>query len=191
MKVRAIVAAFAAALTLAACGGSEPVPEPTVPTPKGFTVPDGVTLTEPGTELKPGAAATVVLDVGDGAVSAVTLTVAKITEGDMKDFRFFSLDAAGKASTPYYVKATVENAGPAGLGGVGGPFVAHDDSDTIVPPNVINGKFKPCTGSSLPKSFLAGDSADICMVFLIPKGRTLVSIDAQSDTPATAVRWKP
>lgn len=191
MKVRALTVVLAAALTLAACGGSEPAPEPTVPTPAGFTVPEGVTLTEPGTELEPGKPATVVLDVGDGAVSAVTLTVAKITTGDIEDFQFFSLDAASKASTPYYVEATVRNDGPAGLGGVGGPFVAHDDSNTIVPPNVINGAFKPCSGSVLPDSFLAGDSADLCMVFLVPEGRTLVSIDAQSDTPATAVRWKP
>lgn len=181
---------FAAMLTLGACGGSEPAPEPTVPTPKGFDLPTGVTLTEPGAELAAGKPGTVVLEVGDGAASAVTLTVTKITKGDIKDFQFFSLDAASKASTPYYVKATVTNQGPAGLGGLGAPFVAHDDANTIVPPNVINGTFKPCPSTSLPKSFLPDDSADLCMVFLIAKGRTLVSIDAQSDDPATAVRWK-
>ncbi len=182
---------IAAALTLSACGGSDPAPEPTVPTPDGFKMPAGVTLTEPSTELAPGTAATVVLEVGDGASSAVTLTVDKITKGKIKDFRFFSLDAASKSSTPYYVKATVANEGPAGLGGLGAPFVAHDDANTIVPPNVINGAFKPCPSTSLPKSFLAGDEASMCLVFLIAKGRTLVSVDAQSDDPATAVRWKP
>ena len=180
----------AAVLTLGACGGDEPAPEPTVPTPQGFDLPSGVTLTDPGTELAPGEPGTVVLEVDDGAASAVTLTVDKITKGKIKDFRFFSLDAASKASTPYYVKVTVTNDGPAGLGGLGAPFVAHDDANTIVPPNVINGSFKKCPRTELPKSFLAGDTADMCLVFLIAEGRTLVSIDALSDDPATAVRWK-
>ncbi len=179
-----------AALTLSACGGSDAATQQAVPTPKGFTVPSGVTLTEPGTELAAGKPGTVVLTVGEGAASAVTLTVTKITKGKIKDFRFFALDGASKASTPYYVRANVTNKGPAGIGGVGAPFVAHDDANTIVPSNVVNGDFKPCRGGSLPKSFLPGDSARLCMVFLVPKGRKLVSIDARSDEPATAVRWK-
>lgn len=177
-------------LTLGACGGSKPAPKPTVPTPKGFDLPSGVTLTDPGAELAPGKPGTVVLEVGDAAASAATLTVTKITKGDIKDFQFFSLDAASKASTPYYVNATMTNNGPAGLGGLGAPFVAHDNANTIVPPNVINGSFKPCPSTSVPKSFLAGDTAEMCLVFLIAKGRTLVSIDALSDDPSTAVRWK-
>lgn len=190
MKVGAAVILVAGVLTLGACSGSEPAPEATVPTPKGFAVPSGVTLTDPSTELAPGKPGTVVLEVGDGAASAVTLTVTKIAKGDILDFRFFSLDAASRASTPYYVKASVKNDGPAGIGGVGAPFVAHDDANTIVPPNVVNGEFKPCPGGTLPKSFLPGDTADLCMVFLVPKGRKLISVDARSDEPATAVRWK-
>ncbi len=156
-RPRAAAIVVAAVLTLGACGGSEPAPEgPTAPTPEGFDLPSGVTLTDPGTELAPGKPGTVVLEVGDGAASAVTLTVSEITKGKIKDFQFFSLDAASKASTPYYVTATVRNDGPAGLGGLGAPFVAHDDANTIVPPNVINGSFKPCPRTEVPKSFLAG-----------------------------------
>lgn len=188
-----VTIAAAAALVLGGCGGddADPTPTATVSTPAGFDLPDGVELTEPSTTLDVGDPAQVLLTVGDGATSALTSTVTKITKGDIEDFEFFSLDEQSESSTPYYVTATVENLGPAGIGGTGAPFVAHDDSDTIVPPNVINGTFKPCKSGSLPESFLAGDTAKLCMVFLIPKGRSLVSIDAQSDDPATAVRWKP
>ncbi|MGA8850586.1 MAG: hypothetical protein WB508_02595 [Aeromicrobium sp.] len=188
-RPRAAAIVIAVMLTLGACGSSEPAP-PTVPTPQGFELPSDVTLTDPGTELALGEPGTVVLEVDDGAASAVTLTVNEITKGTIEDFRFFSLDAASKASTPYYVSATVRNEGPAGLGGLGAPFVAHDDANTIVPPNVINGSFRPCPSTEVPKSFLAGDATEMCLVFLMAKGRTLVSIDALSDDPATAVRWK-
>lgn len=179
-------------LLLGACGGGggEPAPEATASTPAGFDLPAGVELTKPGATLKPGKPATVVYQVGDGAASAVTATITKISKGKIADFRFFTLDAASKASTPYYVTATVTNRGPAGLGGIGAPFVAHDDSNTVFPPNVVNGTFEPCKGGTLPKTFLPGKSATVCMVFLVPKGRTLVSIDAQSDDPGTAVRWE-
>ena len=184
--------AVTAALVLSACGGGdEAAPSPTVKTPKGFDLPEGVTLTEPGTKLAVGKPASVVLTAGDNAASAVTTTVDDVEKGKIADFKFFSLDAASKTATPYYVTATVKNEGPAGLGGLSAPLVAHDDSDTIYPPNAINGAFKPCPGGSLPQSFLPGKSAEVCLVFLVPKGRKLVTVDSVSGDPATAVRWKP
>jgi hypothetical protein len=191
VPVVAVTVAAAAALVLAGCGGSDDSATPAASTPSGFEVPAGVELTPDETVLEVGEPATTVLEVGDGAASVITATATKITKGDIKDFRFFSLDEASKASTPYYVRATVTNEGPAGLGGIGAPFVAHDDTDMIVAPNVINGEFEPCQGGTLPESFLAGDSAKMCMVFLIPEGRKLSTIDVRSEKPATAVRWKP
>lgn len=187
----AVVAVAAAVLAVGGCGGSDEPVEPTAATPPGFEVPAGVELTPDGTVLELGEPATTVLELADGAASVITTTATKITEGDVDDFEFFSLDAASRASTPYYVRATVTNDGPAGLGGLGAPFVAHDDSDMIVAPNVINGEFEPCEGGTLPEKFLAGETAELCMVFLVPEGRELVSIDVQSETPAMAVRWTP
>lgn len=185
-------AAIAALVLLAGCGSDGPAEAETEATvPKGFTPPAGVELTPAGTELTVGKPAIVVLEAGDGAASAITATPTKVTRGKMKDFTFFSLDEASKASTPYYVRATVTNEGPAGLGGLGAPFVVHDDTDMIVAPNVINGEFEPCKNGQLPAKFLPGDTAELCMVFLVPKDRKLVTIDAVSDEPATAVRWKP
>lgn len=190
--MKAVVAASVAALVLlAGCGSDGSAEEPDATVPQGFKVPAGVELTAAGTTLEVGEPATVVFETGDGAASAITATPTKVERGDIEDFKFFSLDEESKASTPYYVTATVINEGPAGLGGLGAPFVAHDDTDMIVAPNVINGEFEPCEGGQLPETFLPGDTAELCMVFLIPKDRKLVSIDAVSDEPSTAVRWKP
>ncbi len=189
--MRAVTAATLAALVLLAGCGSGDTAEPEATVPDGFETPAGVDLTPAGTELEVGKPATVVFETGDGAASAITAMPTKVTRGTIKDFEFFSLDAASKESTPYYVAATVTNDGPAGLGGLGAPFVAHDDTDMIVAPNVINGEFAPCENGQLPAKFLPGDTAELCMVFLVPKGRTLVSIDAVSSDPATAVHWKP
>lgn len=189
--MRAVAAATLATLVLLAGCGAEDSAEPKATAPDGFEAPAGVTLTPAGTELKVGKPASVVFETGDGAASAITATPTKVERGDMKDFKFFSLDEASKASTPYYVTATVTNDGPAGLGGLGAPFVVHDDTDMIVAPNVINGEFEPCKNGQLPAKFLPGDTAELCMVFLVPQDRTLVTIDAVSAEPATAVRWKP
>lgn len=188
---RALVLAVAAT-ALAACGGSdEPAPDPTVETPAGFEVPEGVELSPPGADLKVGQEGTFVYDLGSGAASAVTATIDKITKGSVKDFTFFTLDAESKKSTPYYVTATITNRGPAGLGSTAPPFVVHDDQDSIAPPNALTGSFKPCATRSLPKSLLPGKSAKVCMVFLLPAGSTLVSIDSQAKELGDALHWKP
>lgn len=190
-RTLSVATALLIASALAACSGGEPDPEAAAATPAGFTLPEGVTLSKPAMTLDPGQAATVVVEGGgDGAASAVTTKVTEISPGDIKDFGSFRLDAASRAATPYYVKATVTNRGPDSLKGTSAPFVAHDDANVVYPPNVITGPFKPCEGGTLPEKFESGDSAEVCLVFLVPKGRTLVSIDADSRKPADAVRWK-
>ena len=180
------------ALTLAvltACGSKSKDDE--VPVPKGFDVPAGVKLTVGGTKLTEGHSASVIYQVGDKATSAITVTVTQVAKGDIADFKFFSLDAAAKASTPFYVSVTVKNEGPAGLGGVALPIYAHDSSNTIFPPNELVGTFKPCPSPSLPKSFLPGSTAKLCLVYLVPKGKALQSVDLQTGTSHDAISWSP
>lgn len=177
------------ALALAGCSTSDEVPP--VPTPKGFDVPAGVTLTQPGTSLELGEPATVVLDLGDGAASAVTVLVDEIRKGSIKDFRFFSLDEQGSSSTPYYVDLTVRNEGPAGLGGSSVPLLAHSSGDTVYPASELVGDFEPCPSSALPGRFLADASATLCFIYLLPEGETLRTVDLQPTDAASAVRWRP
>lgn len=195
MRVAAALAMAASlAIGSAGCSSSEPAPKKvaasSAATPKGFDVPAGVTLTPGGTKLAVGKPATVVYEV-EGAASAVTVTVSAITPGSMDDFRFFSLDAASKKASPFYVRASVTNDGPAGLGGTALPLFALDSTTTNVPANDIVGTFKPCPTRALPASFLPGATAELCLVYLLPEGRTLRSINLQTGTTADAISWKP
>jgi hypothetical protein len=187
-----LVRLTAVALTLAVltgCGSKSK--DDTVPVPKGFDVPAGVTLTPGGTKLTEGHPASVIYKVGDKATSAITVTVTQVAKGDIEDFKFFSLDEASKASSPFYVSVTVKNDGPAGLGGVALPIYAHDSGNTIFPPNELVGTFNPCPQPSLPKSFLPGSTAKLCLVYLVPKGKALQSVDLQTGTSHDAISWTP
>ena len=120
---------------LAGCGSDEPKPAPRTDVPKGFQVPAGVTITEGGSTLEIGKSASVVYQVEEKASSAVTVTVNGVKTGNIKkDFTFFSLDEKLKAATPYYVRLSVVNEGPSGLGGVAIPVLAHTRSNTVFPP---------------------------------------------------------
>jgi hypothetical protein len=185
-----VVAALLALVT--ACGGDDPAPKPRTDVPKGFDGPAGVTITQGGSTLELGEAASVVYQVEEGAASAVNVTGNAVRKGDIKkDFTFFSLDRKAKTSTPYYVRLTVENNGPTGLGGVTIPVLAHTDSNTVFPPSELVGTFKPCPNAALPESFLESSKADLCLVFLLPKGEKLRTVDLQTGKEADAIHWKP
>ena len=160
--------------------------------PKGFDVPAGVTITKGGSTLDVGKPASVVYQVEEGAASVVTVTVDGVKKGNIKkDFTFFSIDEKAKTSTPYYVRLTVENNGPSGLGGVTMPVLAHTASNTVFPPSELVGTFKPCPNAALPKSFLKSSKADLCLIFLLPKGEKLSTVDLQTGKEADAIHWKP
>lgn len=190
---RAAAVALATALAVTGCtsDASEPRATDSPTVPQGFDVPAGVTLTKGGTTLDRGRAGTVVYEGADNATSVVSVAVTRIRKGSIDDFRFFSLDQDARASTPYYVRATVRNDGPAGLGGAALPIFAHDDSNTNIPANPIVGTFKPCQPGKLPSSFLPGSRTRICLVYLVPKGRRLQTIVLQPGETKDAVGWKP
>ena len=191
-KRSAAIAIAAALLALVAACSDEPEAEPRTDVPKGFEVPAGVTITQGGSTLEVGKPASVVYQLEEQAASAVTVTVNGVKTGDIdKDFTFFSLDEKSKAATPYYVRLSVVNEGPSGLGGVAIPVLAHTRSNTVFPPNELVGSFKPCPNPALPESFLEGSKADLCLVFLLPKGEKLETIDLQTGTEADAIHWKP
>jgi hypothetical protein len=185
--------ALAVALVLTGCSSSEPdaPATPTAPVPKGFDVPAGVTITKGGSTVKVGSPASVVYEMGDGATSAVTVLVTAIEPGTIEDFTFFSLDDAAKKSSPFYVKVNVKNEGPAGLGGAALPIFARDSTNTNLPASDIVGTFKPCPTPTVPASFLPGAVADVCLVYLVPEGRTLKAITLQTGTTEDAITWQP
>lgn len=188
--MRTLPAALGLLLVLAACGGSqdEPGAQDAEPTPT-VRVPAGVTLTDPGSTLEVGDDGTVVLDLGGGARSVATVRVTDIEEGDIDDFRFFSLDEQAESSTPYYVDVRVTNEGPSGLGGVTLPLLARTDAPAAYPASELVGDFESCPDPTVPENFLAGANADLCLIYLVPEGEQLLTIDLQPGEPADALRW--
>ncbi|MFI5428013.1 hypothetical protein [Aeromicrobium sp. UC242_57] len=158
LTTRIAATAVAAACVLGACSSGSDKPEPAASSaavPRGFDVPAGVTLTKAGTQLSQDKSASVVYQVADKAASAITVTIAQVKKGSIKDFEFFSLDASTKKATPFYVTVEVKNEGPAGLGGAALPIYAHDDSNTNLQASDILGTFKPCQTAKLPRQLPA------------------------------------
>ena len=191
-RLRLVLCALALLVPVAACGGGDDEePKPVSSVPAGFEVPDGVTISKPGTTRKPGETATVVYQVDEQAASAITVTIANVRRGVIEDFRFFSLTPDQLMSSPFYVDLTVVNEGPAGLGGVALPVFARDDADMLLPPTPIVGSFAPCPSGQLPESFLPGETATLCLVYLVPAGQALVSVDLQPDGDDSTITWSP
>lgn len=194
--LRLVGAVLAGTLLLGACTGDDEPAEPkasatTAGVPKGFTVPEGVTVTEPGTTLAPGAAAGVVWARPDAEPTVLSATVVRVRQGTIKDLRSFSLDAQTKTSTPYYVDVTATNRGPAALQNVQVPLLARDSGNVLTQPSRIVGQLKPCRTNALPASLAVGQSATACLVYLVPQGATLQSVDLVTGEQADAVRWRP
>lgn len=194
--LRLVGAVLAGTLLLGACTGDDEPAEPTASAttpgvPEGFAVPDGVTITEPGTTLAPGTAADVVWEPAEAEATVLGVTVVRVRAGSIKDLRSFSLDAQTKASTPYYVDVTATNRGPAALTNVQVPLLARDSGNVLTQPSRIVGQVKPCRGNALPASLAVGQSAKACLLYLVPKGATLQSVDLVTGTQADAVRWRP
>ena len=176
-----------AAVGLAGCQ-SDPKSRPVVP--DGFDIPDGVHITEGGAKRPLGKPATVVYEIEQRAASAVTVTVTEVVEGDLaRDFRFFNLPEEVKSSMPVYVHVRVKNEGPSGMGGVALPILIRTDKDQVFPPNDLVGDFRPCPKAALPASFLAGATADICLVYLLPEGQQAESVDVQTGEPRDAIHF--
>ena len=177
-----------AAVGLAGCQ-SDPESPPVVP--DGFEIPKGVHITAGGTKREVGKPATVVYEVEQRAASAVTVTVTEVVAGDLaRDFQFFNLPEEVKTSTPVYVHVRVKNEGPSGLGGVALPILLRTAKGQVFPPNDLVGDFRPCPRSALPASFLAGATAEICLVYLLPKGQEAKSVDIQTGEARNAIHFE-
>ena len=167
---------------------ADPKPRPVVP--EGFDVPKGVRITDGGAKRQMGKPATVVYEIEQRAASAVTVTVTDVVVGDLvNDFRFFNLPEDLKSSTPLYVRVRVKNEGPSGMGGVALPILLRTTKDKVFPPNDLVGSFRPCPKSALPASFLAGATANICLVYLLPEGEKAESVDVQTGEPRDAIHF--
>jgi hypothetical protein len=170
--------------------GSDDASESPTATGPSVDVPAGVTLTEPGATLDLGQPASVVYDAGPQRVSVLTVTVRKVVAGSMRqDFQNFVLGPSELKSTPYYVTATVRNAGPGKLGRATVPLYGFDSTNTYFPASPIVGDLDVCAGGPLPESFGPHATEQTCQVFLVGKGATLDAVELRPVEGFEPIRW--
>lgn len=198
------VGALLAGTTLTACGGSSngdgdgatgsatPSASGTAATAGSYPtgVPSGVSLTSPGKALKVGQSATVAWQPSQQLVGVLDLTVTAMHSTTFaKSFKGWELDDATKANAPYFVTATVRNAGQSDLAGQAVPLYGSAATGALVEASTFATDFKPCSPSVLPTPFPAGASAKVCLVYLVPHAGSLDGVTFRPTETFDPITW--
>ena len=152
-------------------------------------VPSGVSLTAPGKALQLGQSATVAWKPNQQTVGILDLTVTALHSTTFKkSFNGWQLDAATKANTPYFVTATVRNAGRTDLSGQQVPLYGSAASGALVEASSFATDFKPCHPGVLPTPFPPGATTNVCLVYLVPGASAAAkgALDGVSFRPSEA-----
>jgi hypothetical protein len=166
-------------------GGATPgsVPAPYLP------VPDGVVLTDPGSELGLGEQATVAWEPRQGQLAVLDMKVRKLVKADMKDLADWQLDAAGRSSALYYVTVTVANVGDLDLSDRRVPLYAFDGAGTLVESSSFKTDFDPCPSLAMPDGFVTGEKVTLCQAYLVPKRGDLTAVGFRPTVDFNPVTW--
>jgi hypothetical protein len=187
--IRAVVTAACVAMSLglAGCGGGgsskEDAPATTTTESTGGSA--GGAITKPGTKLKLGTTAHVTFKpLSAPATSKKTykldVTVLEIEKGSIEDFENVDLDAAQKASTPYYVSVSVSNPGaevPVEGDDPDIRFDGIDDRGQEQGSLTFIGTFDRCDDATAPAPFANGESYESCLVYLLPGGGSIQQVN--------------
>jgi hypothetical protein len=152
-------------------------------------VPDGVVLTEPGSELGLGESAVVAWQPRQGEVGVLRMKVRKMEHADIKALKDWQLDAAGRRSSLYYLTVTVENSGEQNLGGRRIPLYVLDDADNLVGSSSFRSRFTPCPSPALPDAFAPGDKTTACLAYLVPRQGSLEAASFRPNERFNPITW--
>ena len=201
---RLAVLGLASALVLAGCsndpdevGAEQATLTPTTPAPSVTAttdttqseLPDGVTLTDEGSELDLGETATVAWEPRAGVVGALDITIDRIEQATLKDFSGWTLDKATRQSTPYFVRGKVENTGDIDLGGLPVPVYIVDGTNTLIQASSFASRFKPCPSGPLPAKFPPGKERNVCLVYLAPNQGQLEAVSFRPTQEFDPITW--
>jgi hypothetical protein len=200
----AVVAGVLALGALAGCSHPRsskvdtPTPSTTASAPTGSSsayldtpTPSTATTTQPGTQLALKATATVQWTPKAGLTGLVDLAVDQVQRSSFSDkvWRGWNVPKQTRQSTPYFVHATVKNLGTSSLDGAAAPFYLLDDAHQLLQASSFKTAFTPCTPPTLPPHFGPGQSAQVCLVYLVPKGKSYVSVAYRPDDAQEPITW--
>jgi len=189
----AVLGGVLAVGALAGCGGSDDgrgddsetttvdasaTEESSAPAMEGYLpVPEGVTLTEPGTELGFGDTAAIAWRPRQDTVVALDLTVDRIDVTSYKEsFEGWVITPQMRGQVPYFVWARATNVGGNAVGQLLVPVYAQSGATSLYEPlDFREEPFEPCPGGQLPEKLRPGKSADLCFVYLLPEGQELTA----------------
>ena len=190
--------ALASVLVLSACSGGDDDPKAdetsggtstTASDEPYLPVPDGVELTEQGSELELGDTATVAYEPRQDEVAALEITVTRIDKASFKLFVGWKLSPETKKTTPYFVHAKVKNVGDTDLGGRPVPVYGVDGTNKLIEASTFASTFKPCPSDPLPKKFRTGDSVKTCLVYLAPDRGELTAASFRPVEEFDPITW--
>ena len=197
MLTRAAALLLAAALA-AGCSSSSSddaapatsgTPSPTASESPYLPVPAGVELTPPGSQLSVGDHAVVAYEPRQDQVGALDIQVTKLEKTSIDDFSAWQLSDDQKKSTPYYVRATIENVGETDLGGRPVPLYVVNDQNVLLEPTPFASSFDACPSTPFPDTFKPGDDAKVCLVYLAPNHGQLVSVSFRPEETFNPITW--
>lgn len=146
-------------------------------------------LTDQGTALKVGRAATVSWQPNQKQTGVIKVSVTKLEKVPISAFDAWRLYPATKRSTPYFVHATVRNMGTTALSGVRVPLYLLDGRNTLLQASTFRAQFPPCPSTPLPATFTHGKKVAVCLVYFAPGHGTLTAISFRPTQDFDAITW--
>lgn len=197
LPARLIGLVLAATLALTGCSGDEENPEAEETSDETTSesaepyldVPEGVELTPQGSTLEVGESATVAYQLRQGKIGALDIRVTSLEKASFDLFTGWELTKQTRQSTPYFVRARVENVGDTDLGGNPVPLYIVDGENRLIESSIFTGTFGPCNGASFPKKFKTGDTLKACMVYLSPNKGDLTAVSFRPTQEFNPITW--
>lgn len=146
--------------------------------------------TAQGTKLALGQKATVEWSPKQTVKGVLAITVTQLQSTSYQQtFSGWNLPADTKTKAPYFVRATVTNAGTTDLGGYAVPLYGVDDAHNLLEASTFGSAFTPCQPGSLPKRFAPGASVKVCLVYLVPDRGRLAGVSFRPAEDYDPVTW--
>jgi hypothetical protein len=154
------------------------------------SVPAGVELTSPGTDLSFGDRANVAFESVRNRRTVLQLSVRRVQQGRLSDFAGFILpDRYRRKASYYYATVAVRNVGTGDLGGTNVPLLGVNSANTLLPPVSFTTRFARCPSRPLPARFPPGASVTTCLVYLSLNGTRLTSVSYRPSRGFNPITW--